>query len=183
MPLFGDTELPQNYRSRFQKRIQGFFKDLALPGKSAFWPFLRRLANILHLLRHISFKRFAFETQGTTQKCTPSTWLLKCKEWRSLAYVLLLTCLLNLLVPCTAANSKGHYVVGVVAMGWRKYLSILLYWTLFPTFLRAQTTVSYAQLVHSITGTFDTDNIHIHRSSGSRDTNVLLIWLASVYIC
>ena len=32
-------------------------------------------------------------------------------------YVLLLTCLLNLLVPCTAANSNGHYVVGVVAMG------------------------------------------------------------------
>ena len=71
--LFGDTQLPQNYRSRFQTRREGFVKDLTLPGKSAFWPFLRRLANILHLLRPISFKRSAFESQGIKQKCTPST--------------------------------------------------------------------------------------------------------------
>ena len=62
MPLFGDAQLPQNYRSRFQKTRKGYFKDLTLLGKSAFGPFLR---NILHLLRHISFKRSAFESHSS----------------------------------------------------------------------------------------------------------------------
>ena len=39
MPLFGDTKLPQNHRSRFQKTRKRYFKDLTLPGKSVFWPF------------------------------------------------------------------------------------------------------------------------------------------------
>ena len=55
MSLFGDTQ------NRFQKQE----KDLNSPGKSAFWTFLRRLANILPLLRHISFKRSAFESHGS----------------------------------------------------------------------------------------------------------------------
>ena len=68
MPLFGDTQLPQNYRSRFQKTRLRYFEDLTLSGKSVFWPFLRRLANILHLLRHISFKRSAFESHGVKHR-------------------------------------------------------------------------------------------------------------------
>ena len=53
------------------------------------------LANILHLLRHISFKRSAFECSNEHR--VRDCFCAKIKgHW---------CCFLNLLVPCTAANS------------------------------------------------------------------------------
>ena len=39
MPLFGDTQLPQNYHSRFQKTREGYFKDFTLTSKVGFLAF------------------------------------------------------------------------------------------------------------------------------------------------
>ena len=76
--------------------------------------FLAFFGEYTALARHISFKRSAFESHWLNTELYPEHVIAIVQEQR---YVLLKTCLLNLLVPCTAANSIGHYVVGVVAMG------------------------------------------------------------------